>query len=287
MYFSPEVIRQVVARIARALAPGGYLFLGHAETLRGVSTEYHLRQSHGTFYYQSRGDEEGAPEPAFAAPFSDVPATPAPVASAQGGQASWVQAIHDASERVAKVTAAARETAPRDTPALDDGARVALALELLKRERFADALAALGARASAGEDDVDALLLRAVLLTTSGDVAGAERVCARILERDELNAEAHYLRALCREHAGDVAAAADHDRYALYLDPTFSMPRLHLGLLAKRAGDLELARRELSRALVLLAGEEGSRILLLGGGFTRDALLDLCRAELGASGGTT
>ena len=289
MYFSPEVIRQVVGRIARALAPGGYLFLGHAETLRGVSTEYHLRQSHGTFYYQSRCVEEGAQEPAFDAPPADVPSTPAPIApAAQGVQASWVQAIHDASERVAKVTAAARQAAPQATaPALDDDARVALALELLKRERFGDALAALGARASAGEEDIDALLLRAVLLTTSGDVAGAERVCARILERDELNAEAHYLRALCREHAGDVAAAADHDRYALYLDPTFSMPRLHLGLLAKRAGDLELARRELSRALVLLAGEEGSRILLLGGGFTRDALLEVCRAELGASGGTT
>jgi hypothetical protein len=37
----------------------------------------------------------------------------------------------------------------------------------------------------------------------------------------------------------------------------------------------------------LLAGEEGSRILLLGGGFTRDALLAVCRAELDASGGTT
>jgi chemotaxis protein methyltransferase CheR len=127
---------------------------------------------------------------------------------------------------------------------------------------------------------VDALLLRAVLLTSSGDLEGAEGVCARILERDELNAEAHYLRALCREHAGDPPAAADHDRYALYLDPTFAMPRLHLGLLAKRGGDLEAARRELSR------GEEGSRILMLGGGFTRDALLDVCRAELAACGGT-
>ena len=65
------------------------------------------------------------------------------------------------------------------------------------------------------------------------------------------------------------------------------MPRLHLGLLAKRGGDLEAARRELSRALVLLAGVEGSRILMLGGGFTRDALLDVCRAELNACGGTT
>lgn len=294
MYFAPEVFRRVVARIAGALLPGGYLFLGHAETLRGVSTEFHLRQSHGTFYYQSRGEEEAEAAAASGAPERERPAaTPPPDA-----RTAWVQAIQDASERVAKVSAAAHaaatqpsvreEALPRSAAgSRDDGARVALALELLRRERFADALAALGGRAPAGGEDVDALLLRAVLLTSSGDLEGAEGVCARILERDELNAEAHYLRALCREHAGDPAAAADHDRYALYLDPTFAMPRLHLGLLAKRGGDLEAARRELSRALVLLAGEEGSRILMLGGGFTRDALLDVCRAELNACGGTT
>ncbi|WP_242342426.1 CheR family methyltransferase [Anaeromyxobacter terrae] len=304
MYFSPEVFRRVVARIAGALVPGGYLFLGHAETLRGVSTDYHLRQSHGTFYYQPRGTEEGAP--ALGPPDDTLPSpspspspwpspTPAPAPDAR---TAWVQAIQEASERVAKVAAAARAPEPREgTAAKDalptrgepdahgDGARVALALELLRRERFAEALAALGPRAPAAEEDVDALLLRAVLLTSSADLAGAERVCARILERDELNAEAHYLRALCREHAGDPVGAADHDRYALYLDPTFAMPRLHLGLLAKRGGDLELARRELARARVLLAGEDGSRILLLGGGFTREGLLEVCRAELGACGG--
>jgi chemotaxis protein methyltransferase CheR len=64
------------------------------------------------------------------------------------------------------------------------------------------------------------------------------------------------------------------------------MPRLHLGLVAARAGEREVARRELARALVLLAAEEPSRILLLGGGFTRDALVALCRAELRAAGGT-
>ena len=38
---------------------GGLLFLGHAETLRGVSTEFHLRQTHGTFYYGSSRDQVG------------------------------------------------------------------------------------------------------------------------------------------------------------------------------------------------------------------------------------
>jgi chemotaxis protein methyltransferase CheR len=125
-----------------------------------------------------------------------------------------------------------------------------------------------------------------VILTVSGDPRDAERVCARILELDELEAGAHYVMALCREHARDLAGAADHDRYALYLDPTFSMPHLHLGLMAKRAGDRDAARRELARALVLLAAEEPSRVLLHGGGFTREALVALCRSELRACGGS-
>ncbi|MGH3087155.1 MAG: CheR family methyltransferase, partial [Gammaproteobacteria bacterium] len=69
-------------------------------------------------------------------------------------------------------------------------------------------------------------------------------------------------------------------------DPTFAMPRLHLGLLARRAGDREAARRELAQALSLLQREEASRLLLFGGGFVREALVALCRAELVAAGGT-
>jgi chemotaxis protein methyltransferase CheR len=124
-----------------------------------------------------------------------------------------------------------------------------------------------------------------VLLTITGDPRQAERVCARLLEVDELSAEAHYVMALCREHAGDVAAAATHDQYALYLDPGFAMPRLHLGQLAMRAGERDVARREFARAVVLLAAEDGARILLLGGGFTRESLTDLCRTGLVACGG--
>jgi chemotaxis protein methyltransferase CheR len=63
------------------------------------------------------------------------------------------------------------------------------------------------------------------------------------------------------------------------------MPRLHLGMLARQAGDLTAARRELSRALALLGREDASRVLLFGGGFGRDALVGLCKAELRAAGG--
>ena len=291
MYFSPEVVRRIVARFSRALVPGGFLFLGHAETLRGVSTAFHLRHGHETFYYQRRGglgDEDAA---VLAPATTPTRARAHPADAAPEPHAEWVEAIRSASERVARLTAggaarpAAKPVEPPAHAASSGRAPAAAAYELLAQERFGDALVALGGEALEAETDVDALLLRAVLLTISGDPAEAERVCGRLLALDELNAEAHYVMALCREHTGDLAGASNHDHYALYLDPTFAMPRLHLGLMASRAGQPEAARRELARAQVLLAAEDGSRLLLLGGGFRREALAALCAAELRTCGG--
>jgi chemotaxis protein methyltransferase CheR len=41
IYFSAETKRQIVARIAAHLKPGGHLFIGHAESLNGISTDLH------------------------------------------------------------------------------------------------------------------------------------------------------------------------------------------------------------------------------------------------------
>jgi chemotaxis protein methyltransferase CheR len=115
----------------------------------------------------------------------------------------------------------------------------------------------------------------------------AERACEQLLALDELNAGAHYLLALCREGAGDRGGAVSHDQTAVYLDPGFAMAHVHLGLLARRANDRNTARRELEQAILLLQREDASRLLLFGGGFSRDALMALCRAELSASGATS
>ena len=48
MYFAPEQQERVLDRFARALAPGGYLFLGHAETVRDRS-RFELCHTHGAF----------------------------------------------------------------------------------------------------------------------------------------------------------------------------------------------------------------------------------------------
>jgi chemotaxis protein methyltransferase CheR len=277
MYFAPDRMRAAIGRIAEALVPGGLLFLGHAETLRGVSEDFELCHTHDTFYYRRNDRLDPAPRPPPFVPDRAVSA----VVSFDG---AWVDAIRAASERVTALTSGPVEADNRpdvQVPVWDP----APAFDLLRRERFAEALDYVQARPGSRRADPDALLLEAVLLSHSSRFAAAEAACRRLLALDGLNAGAHYLLALCREHAGDQSGAAEHDRIAAYLDPSFAMPRLHLGLLARRAGDREAARRELTQAQFLLEREEPGRLLLFGGGFNREALAALCDLALRDCGG--
>jgi chemotaxis protein methyltransferase CheR len=296
MYFSPEAASAVIGRMAQALAPGGYLLLGPAETLRGVSQEFHLCHTHSTFYYQRRTEH--------ARDVGDVMQGFAPVTIAPkpGGDAvrlpddttsEWLNAIRLSSERIETLArtpiafrgvgerplsqaVVAQKRAPAD---------VSTALDLLQKERFEEALDFLHDLPAESPANADVQLLRAVLLANSGDLAGAEKACTLLLKTDELNAGAHYVMALCHEQAGDRHSATEHDQTAVYLDPSFAMPHLHLGLLAKRAGELDIAKHELHQALLLLPRDDSSRILLFGGGFSRDALVRLCGKELQGCGG--
>ncbi|MCI0622085.1 MAG: methyltransferase domain-containing protein [Acidobacteria bacterium] len=281
MYFTPQSARALVARIARSLVPGGYLFLGHAETLRGLSQDFHLRHMHGAFYYQRKEDWKDSPTQAVLNRVSSA-GMPSQFASVIRSANSWVDAIHGAADRIRALA----PPTPRPPP-LTPSPRweLGLALDLVRRERFAEALDLLQAFPAESARDIDVRLLHAVLLVHSGRLAEAEGACRCLLDVDELNAGAHYLLALCRESVGDRPSALEHDQVAIYLDPDFAMPHLHLGLAARRAGQQSDARRELDQARVLLQREDASRVLLFGGGFSRETLIALCHAELQACGG--
>jgi chemotaxis protein methyltransferase CheR len=303
MYFTPQAAQKVIASVVRSLAPGGYLFLGAAESMRGLSQDFHLCHTHGVFYYQRRepvssslsAREVSAVAPASRPAVSSLRSGQAADASATATVADWQEKIRDAALRIETLTTAfanpGKSSPPGVLPSESATASASgthsgmdTALELLKQERYNEALAAIGAIATA-QGDPDAQLLQAVLLLNAGDFAAAQKACVQLLQWDDLNAGAHYVMALCREHHGDGRGAAEEDETAVYLDPAFAMARLHLGLLAKKGGDWDGARRELAQAAMLLAREDSSRILLFGGGFSREALVQLCRGELRSCGG--
>ena len=281
MYFTPEHMANIVERLTRALVPGGFLFLGHAETLRGLSQAFHLRHTHNTFYYQRKEASE-ASEPVV---FATLPRLDDELPAAPSGEwvGAWLESVERSSDRIRVLSDVGREPqAARPVVQAGNASQTYLKapLELLQDERFSEALASLQQLPEAQASEPTTLLLRAALLTHQGELGPAELACQRLLEVDELNAGAHYLLALCRERQDDLPAAAEHDLTAIYLDSGFAMPHLHLGLMARRRRDVEVARRELTQALWLLEREDASRLLLFGGGFARNALLALCRSEL-------
>ena len=244
MYLTPEVRDTLVERMTRALAPGGYLFLGHTDSLGSRPEGLEPQHTHRTFYYRRRPPvAPGAIGPQPTAPPRKRPVPPGP-------------------------------------PEVDVHER---AMRLLADERYGEALRLIEAE-PADRPVPGVTLLHGVLLAHAGRLDDAEMVCRRLLDVDGLYADAHHQLAVCLEGGAAVDVAIGHYRLAAYLDPDFAMPRLRLGLLARRRGENRIAGPELERALVLLRQERDERIALFGGGFGRIALTTLCRAELDACG---
>lgn len=245
MYLTPNLRETLVRRMTRSLAPGGCLFLGHTDSLGSRPEGLEAQHTHGAFYYR-RPTRTAAPrfrEPTIARPHS---------------------------ARTVRPTRQAPE------PDLHDRA-----LRLLRDERFADALELI----ESGPVDLSRprdLLLHGALLAHTGRLDAAEMVCRQLLDIDGLYADAHHQLGVCLEGGAAVDVAIGHYRLAAYLDPDFAMPRLRLGLLARRRGEHRVAGTELGRALALLRHEREDRIVLFGGGFGRVALTTICRAELDA-----
>jgi chemotaxis protein methyltransferase CheR len=270
MYLTTGTARVLVRRMTRALVPGGYLFLGHTDTLGSQPDDLEPQHSHGTFYYRRPISSTSTAPPASASvlpPPAAAPTTSAP-------------------ERPDRSPADHRS---RDTP---DGGRTTplrnRAMTLLRDERFADALVVIEAGDTGTEGstrpDPGGLLLHGVLLMLAGRGDEAETLVRRLVDSDGLYADGHHLLGVCLEGGGAVEVAVVHYRLAAYLDPEFAMPRLRLGLLARRRGDHDHAGEELDRALSLLMQEQEERIVLFGGGFGRISLVALCRSELDAAG---
>ena len=272
MYLTEQHARSIVERFARTLAPGGYLFLGHAEMLRDYAAlGLELRHTHGTFYYQ-RASHAGSP------PAPRLVTQPSPRLTADD---RWFEDIGNASKRVGAladvVIATKAPTRPQDP--------LAAIRDLVREERFDDARAALAELPAAMAAQPDVVLLRAAIATQTGDTATAEVACSELLADPARRASANYLLAIVADAAGDGARSEARARQALADDPTFAMAEIHLAFVARRHHDRAAVAAHLTRAVALLECESDSRLELIAGGFSRMALLRMCRAELEAMRG--
>lgn len=255
MYFSPSKVQAVGELLYRTLAPGGYLFLGHAESLKRSSCPFELLNTHNCFYYRK-------PEQKPVGGTRAAASLPPLASSSQKTEPSLPK----------RQVKASSGTAIRD--------RLTRARHHFGAERFAEAWQALLEETGQVPEHGDCQLLAAIITVNLGDYQRAKRACAQFLETNGPTAGIHYLLGLSFEGENDLRSAWTEHHRATVLDPSFAMPRIHMGLIAKRSKNFDRAITEFEKAYQLLHHEKSERLHLFSSGFSRTALLALCRDEI-------
>ncbi|MEK6697024.1 MAG: CheR family methyltransferase [Candidatus Deferrimicrobiota bacterium] len=207
IYFRSDTTRRLVERFHESLIDGGVLFLGHSETLWGISEAFRLEQREKVFYYRKSSAESGLPRPA-AAPRSS-------------GSSAPRRAVPRA------------EPPPPPPPVADSSPAMKLVLSaerLADEGRFEDAVAMCRQAAALDPGCPEAEYLMAFLLRGHGRHAEALYHAERALERDPQFVFADMEAAECLCGMGRAGEAALRWKGILRaIEGNVRLPRLSVG----------------------------------------------------------
>jgi chemotaxis protein methyltransferase CheR len=163
IYFSRETMRELVGRFHTSLGAGGYLVVGHAETLWQVTDAFTLLTLGDAFAYRKDAPVVHAPEPVPEPPV--VPAAPAPRRAARRTPPA---------ERPPAPPFRAVRPVVDTVPDVDHASDLLrLAREALEQTRYAEAARLAAAAAVASPFEVEAYVVEGRARATVGDDAGA------------------------------------------------------------------------------------------------------------------
>ncbi|MDY0088671.1 MAG: CheR family methyltransferase [Coriobacteriia bacterium] len=244
IYFRIESTRRVLHNLFESLNPGGYLFIGHSETLTGIIDRFETVDIGGVFLHRKPSSSEPPP-------FSG--------AGEGGGRIA-----HQGSQQ----TVAAPPKGTRSDPTGHDAATA--------RERQA---AAADARPPALEDAHEQLLA-ARTYADDGDFAAARERAQQALCVDPLLASAYYLLGLISLRSGSSDQAIAEFKRTLYADDSFVLAHLNLGNLYRNQGEYSSACRAYEDACSAIERAPTGPWTAFLGGFEPEMLAATCARSL-------
>lgn len=266
IYFSLATTRRIVEKMAASLVPGGLLFLGHAETLFQISSQFERHTQGGGFYYREKKGQ-GVP---LARPLTVVP-VPVP-SPPKAQQPSGLTATRITTPAVSARVPRAHEP---DVEGLFQKAQA-----LFEAEKFEEASALLEAVVRHRPNHTGALVIKGFIKANNGDFEESLRFCQQALDVDDLLAEAYFLKGLVLDMTDRQDEAVEEYRKAILLKMELVMSHYYLGRLYFRQGRENDAVRELRNTLKMLEKGEKERIIPFSGGLSREVFLQQVRNEL-------
>lgn len=207
IYFDEPTTRTIVDQLYDALAPGGWLVVGHAEPHAGIYQRFETHNFPNAVVYR---------KPLGAPPF------PIPLQLGQhlplaGERTLPPTALQIVAERT---SAARRERTTVPAPVADHAAAWQRVDAALLRDDAAQAEADLKALLRSAPNDPRALCALARLQANRGDLVSAQQACSAARRHNPLYRDAYYLAALVHELQREWELAVAAYRHAVFLDAT-------------------------------------------------------------------
>ena len=233
IYFKFESTRRVVNNLFESLNPGGYLFIGHSETLTSISDRFEVVEIDGVFLYRK-------PRPRRYVTFDEVLASRTESEAARDcGADRRERAGRQAVRRIAAPPAVQRRrrsgrrrsrSSPRSQRT--SSGRTSSSSSACRRRRETQRDLAL----AADPESVDALIVRAYTHADDGDLDSAIAEARRVLAIDPLMPSAHYILGIIYLRQGQQDAAVQAFKHTIYSDRDFVLAHFSLANLYKSQG---------------------------------------------------
>jgi chemotaxis protein methyltransferase CheR len=260
MYFTPEAARRVAAKFSRCLVDGGCLIVSPVEmsaalyaplvpvTLGDVTV--YRKHTHVDDHGEALAVRREMPEAAWPGPVVESPPPRA-------------EAVIEPPAMPAAVSAAPAETEHGELIAHFERGDFAAA-----RQRALDILAGIP-----GDRQVLELLARSC--ANLGRLDEAERWCRALVDRERLDAGAHFLLGTILQERGAMPEAMESVKRALFLDPSLVLGHFTLGVMRRGQGFDTGAARDFRNALELLAEMPPDGIVPWSDGMTAGRLAEI------------
>jgi chemotaxis protein methyltransferase CheR len=236
LYFEPETQQRIFRRLAGLLHERGYLFLGATETFCHNIGVLSLLERDGIFFY-GKGVEVQIGERRKAAAAATPPAAK-PLSSPRPPIAA----------------------APRVVRSLEEPHRLFdEALRLAEAKQYEAALERLERLASLKPEFSEAALLKTKILVNCRRFEEAQAACRQALAFERWSLEGRLFLGLIAKIQGDLAAAKQQFKEALYIQPASWVAHFSLADIYRCEGDLAHAAREY-RLVIGLLEQQGNAV---------------------------
>lgn len=266
IYFRIESTRRVVRNFYDSLNPGGYLFIGHSETLTSISDDFEAVEIGGVFLYR-----KPLPRKSFSIGAPGASTRTARKTSARSAERTATAPRRRAAAPVPATPAASATDA-------DDPLRIAR--EDLKSGRPERVLEAVELTLASDPNNAEAYLLSAYVHADAGNYDAALHAAHRALSIDPLLPVARYILGIIYQRQGDAVRAVSELKKTIYIDADFALAHLNLANIYKAQRKWQAAAKEYENALKALRSSPEGEWTEFSGGFQADLLVRTCERSL-------